>query len=343
MKADTSLAAFDEKLAAHNLHGQWKIDAFVSRMTDGQVAGPPHLWPRGLVEDALNEACVLLPESMTARRNITFVNPGLSRRGSTQTIIAGMQMVMPGEVAWAHRHTINALRFVVSGSDDLYTVVDGDRVPMRSNDLVLTPGWTWHDHHNESDRRGLWLDVLDSPLVVGLSQTFYEPFGAKAQTPAGGSASSEHYFPWHSVRETLLSRASDVNNPFEGYSIEYRHQRHGGSVLSTLSARIQVIGPKRTTEARRTTASAIYYVVAGSGTTTAGESRIEWDAGDTFAIPNWLWHSHRNTATSDAVFFVVGDEPLLEKLELYREEPEDSRHLRACLGNVSGFHKNGVP
>ena len=59
---------------------------------------------------------------------------------------------MPGEVARAHRHTIAALRFIIE-SDGGYTNVNGEPIPMRLVDLVLTPNWAWHDHANDNDSR----------------------------------------------------------------------------------------------------------------------------------------------------------------------------------------------
>ncbi len=45
-----------------------------------------------------------------------------------------------------------------TGSADLYTAVDGERLAMEDGDLIITPAYTWHDdHHNESDKRGTWI------------------------------------------------------------------------------------------------------------------------------------------------------------------------------------------
>ena len=44
----------------------------------------------------------------------------------TTALFAGLQLIMPGEVAPAHRHTQAALRFIVEGSG-AYTAVNGER------------------------------------------------------------------------------------------------------------------------------------------------------------------------------------------------------------------------
>jgi 1-hydroxy-2-naphthoate dioxygenase len=48
-------------------------------------------------------------------RSLLFVNPGLDHRGTTLTLRAGLQVMQPDEVAWAHRHSMAAIRFVVQG------------------------------------------------------------------------------------------------------------------------------------------------------------------------------------------------------------------------------------
>lgn len=317
--ARKSLETFDQELAARNLHGQWKVETLLAALTDGQPAGAPFLWPWGLVYDALREACEVLPESFRARRDISFVNPGLARRGTTQTIVAGVQLVLPGEVAWAHRHTIGALRFVIEGDERLYTVVDGEALPMETNDLILTPQWSWHDHHNEGAHDGIWLDVLDSPLVLGLSQTFYEPFGAEEQ-PRRAVPSGLHRFAWREVEPLLTARAREAPNPYDGVRLDYVHPKTRGPVLTTLSAHVQLLQPGTETQAHRHTSSAVVFVIKGGGATIFDDRSLEWSDRDTFVIPNWTRHRFVNPSREPALLFSVTDEPLLTMLGLYREE-----------------------
>ena len=144
MQTVPSLEEFTRTLNAQNLRGQWQSEEILQRATDGPTpAGTPFIWPWEQVHRALVEACAVMPESQTARRNISFANPGLAPFvGTSHTIVAGIQMVLPGEVAWAHRHTLGAIRFGIEGDDRLYSVVDGEKLAMLPNDLVLTPNWT---------------------------------------------------------------------------------------------------------------------------------------------------------------------------------------------------------
>jgi 1-hydroxy-2-naphthoate dioxygenase len=47
------------------------------------------------------------------RRFIAFRSPGKVR--TTHTLAAGVQLVKPGEIARAHRHTMGAICFVLRG------------------------------------------------------------------------------------------------------------------------------------------------------------------------------------------------------------------------------------
>ncbi len=87
-------------------------------------------------------------------------NPGLAA-GMTNTVHISVQLVKPGEVAAAHRHTAAAIRFIVKGTPNAYTIVEGERFPMFEGDFITTPNWTWHDHFNGSNEPVMWLDGLD--------------------------------------------------------------------------------------------------------------------------------------------------------------------------------------
>jgi gentisate 1,2-dioxygenase len=162
------------------MRGQWKSEEFLQRAIGGpKPAGVPMLWKWGEVTSMLDEAGRVMPDSLQARRSLIFQNPGLAR-GTTHTINMGVQMIQPGETAWAHRHSIAALRFVIKGSSGLSTVVNGEPCSMQDYDLVLTPNWAWHDHHNNSNQSGFWLDEAGGPTLPTLA--------CQAQSLPGGFA-----------------------------------------------------------------------------------------------------------------------------------------------------------
>ena len=348
----TTLAEYDKVLDQRHMRGQWQYDAQLEAIRkDGPLpAGVPFLWKWDLIRSSLHELSALMTESKTARRNISFINPGPMVNGTSHTLVMGMQLVMPGEIAWAHRHSINALRFVVEGSPDLYTVVDGEKCTMETNDLVLTPAYTWHDHHNDSSTPKIWVDILDVPVLGFLRQMFFETFGESTQPlrrdpgdrvslrssllrPAWEAASSEriaYRYAWRDVLQSLRIHSNAQASPYDDVILRYAHPTTGGSTMPTLDCHVQCLRPGFEGRKHRHTSSTVYHVVEGEGTTIVGDKELNWSARDSFVVPNWMWHRHVNRSTSSqAIVFSSTDAPLLDKLGFYREEPELSFGTRA--------------
>ena len=354
--APAMLDDFHRVLKSSFMRGQWQNEA-VRKAGDGGVeevekgvfgpkpGGVPYIWHWSMVRDYLDKSCEAVPQSFTSRRSLLFNNPGLAK-GTTNTINMGIQMIRPGELAWAHRHSISALRFVIEGNPSLYTVVNGVKHGMSNYDLVLTPAWNWHDHHNGPQKHGIWLDVLDGPIMGALNQVFFENFGPEQQplVNAPGETLSvlalpenvippnarmgedaRMVFPWADVEQRLKEAAKGAGSPYDGVVLEYTDPTTGGSVLPSLSCWAQMLRPGEVTKPHRHTSSAVYFVIRGHGRTTVGDNVLEWGPNDCFAIPNWAMHDHRNlSASEDAVMFSVNDIPLVRFLGLYREEPEIS-------------------
>lgn len=325
------LRAFDDLLARMHVRGQWTADPTRRQSAaeprgfgvrnEPEPAGVPYLWKWSEMQPQLLAACEALPESFTARRALAFRNPALPRC-TAQTISMTIQVIRPHEIAWAHRHTIGALRFVIDGDPHLVTVVDGVPYPMADNDLVLTPSWTWHDHRNESDRMVCWVDVLDVPLVGGLGMGFYEELGDTTQELVAPPSTSGYRYPWTDASAKL--RAAEPNaDPYDGAVYVYPERTTGGAAMPTLRPSLQSLAPGFNGRRHRHTSSTVYHVVRGEGTTEAGDVTLHWTARDCFVVPNWTWHRHVNrSASADAVLFAVSDEPALRALGYYREEHE---------------------
>ena len=347
--ANDTLRAFDAKLATHSMRGQWSAEPMLQASIGGpQPAGKPYLWSWSLVETLLTEAGAALPESMESRRSLLFNNPGLQIPSITQTMNMGFQQILPGETAWTHRHSITALRFIVEGSPNAKTVVAGEPCPMEDFDLILTPSWTWHDHHNKSAKPVTWIDVLDIPLARALNQIFYQPYGAIAQPetppaervgarlgmvrPVWETQSGESLpvrYPWRDVEPRLKALLGHNGSPHDGIALEYVNPVTGGSTLPTLSAWVQWLKPGQKLASHRHTSSAVYYVMRGEGRTIVGNEELRWKARDSFVVPNWSWHAHENLSGGDeAVLFSVNDAPTLKALGFYREETEGAAATR---------------
>jgi gentisate 1,2-dioxygenase len=141
-----------------------------------------HRWAYADVRPHVLESARQISAVEAERRVMILENPGL--HGSSQitgSLYAGLQLIMPGEVAPAHRHTQGALRFVIEGVG-AYTAVDGEKTLMSPGDFVITPSWTWHHHGHEGDGPVIWLDGLDIPIVALFNSTFREEH-AEAAAP----------------------------------------------------------------------------------------------------------------------------------------------------------------
>ena len=124
----------------------------------------PHLWAWDETRPYLIEAGALLTADEAERRALLLENPSLPGKSrTTETLTGAVQLVLPNEVAPAHRHTQLAVRFVLE-SDAGLTTVDGERTPMRPGDFIITPSWAFHDHGNHGSDPLLFLDVVDSPI-----------------------------------------------------------------------------------------------------------------------------------------------------------------------------------
>jgi len=136
----------------------------------------PVQWHYDDVRPLLMEAGRLLTAREAERRVLVLENPGLRGQSRiTQSLYAGLQLILPGEIAPAHRHAAAALRFIIEGTG-AYTAVEGERTMMHPGDFILTPSWTYHDHGNPGDVPVMWLDGLDVPIVNLFDASFRESF-----------------------------------------------------------------------------------------------------------------------------------------------------------------------
>jgi gentisate 1,2-dioxygenase len=254
------------------------------------------------------------------RRILRLDNPGVPERTATHTISVAVQYLLPGEVAPAHRHTPNAVRFMLHG-EGAFTTVEGDKCVMRRGDLVVTPTMTWHDHGNEGGEPVVWTDGLDSPVVRYLENLHMDPYEGEQQPVREGPPSGSVYYRWADSYAELLKRATSEANPFDDVLMEYRDPKTGRSVVPTLGCYLQMLRPGVRTRAHRESSSAVYHVVSGRGRTIVDGVTFDWVEGDFFAIPPRAVHEHANPGAEPAILFSFQDVPLLQALGHYRMDP----------------------
>ncbi|AUW94160.1 MAG: gentisate 1,2-dioxygenase [Sulfobacillus thermosulfidooxidans] len=276
------------------------------------------------------------------RRVLMLVNPGLTEPPATvNSLYAGIQIILPGETAQAHRHSASAFRFIIEG-EGAYTTVNGERVDMHPGDLLLTPGWHWHDHSHEGNGPMMWLDGLDYPLVNKLEAGFFELLGVRMQeqtvpansstkkfihgrllplweSPAGPHSPIGNY-PWSETEKALAGISDEAEgSAVEGIVLEYTNPWTGGPVMPTMSCRVSRLKPGFHGLPFKHTASTIYHVVKGQGETVVDGVKLDWAEHDTFCVPGWAQYAHVNrSASEDAILFSYSDEPVMKALGLYR-------------------------
>jgi gentisate 1,2-dioxygenase len=329
---------FYQVLEAASLNPLWRTMAEMVPEAPAPAAAPV-AWPYALLRPLLMRAGDLLTAEEAVRRVLQLQNPGLrDRLGVTETLYAGLQLVLPGEVAPAHRHTMNAIRFVMEGEGG-FTTIDGEKVPMARGDFLVTPGWTFHDHAAEGDRPMIWLDGLDGPLVNLFGANFSELANASRQMaregadgvdrfghglapvdwePAGVQGPARRY-PYARARPALaaLVAAGEVD-PHHGAKMRYVDPATGGWPTPTIGAFLQALPAGFAGAPCRSTDGTVFVCVEGRGSSRIGGTTIEWSENDVFVVPPWAPVSHR--AAAEAVLFSISDRPAQKALGLWREQ-----------------------
>ncbi|HTD91773.1 MAG TPA: cupin domain-containing protein [Burkholderiales bacterium] len=320
------LAQFSHDISVHNLAPLWERTV---RMQPGSPCAPA-LWRYADTRPLLARAAALITAQAAERRVLVLENPAL--RGSfqiTQSLFAGLQIILPGEIAPSHRHTPNALRFIIEG-EGAYTAVDGQRTPMSPGDFVVTPNWAWHDHGNVGDGPVVWLDGLDTPFAQFFGAMFRENHPQQSQ-PLTQTADNAQMpplrYPYARTREALaqLTKTSAPNGTHSTYNahgvkLRYTNPATGGNVFPTIAAFMQLLPQGFDGRSYRCTDGAVYCVVEGHGAIYFADERREFEAHDCFVIPPWQWH--RFTAQSECVLFSFSDRAAQEALGFWREVME---------------------
>jgi len=334
--ANPDRAAFSRELAALNMRPLWER---VMRLRPG-TAAVPAIWRWQQVRSLLLRASELITTREAERRVLMLENPALS--GSTfitTTMYAGLQVILPGEIAATHRHSPNALRFVIEG-EGAYTAVEGERTVMRPGDFVTTPGGTWHDHGNVGSQPVIWLDGLDIAFANLFGAHFRDEYPEQTQPVArehgdslarygtnllpvdyrpAGLASPLLSYPYGRTREALerLARQGDPD-PCHGYKLRYVNPATGGHPFPTTMVCMQWLPRGFSGREHRGTDGTVFCVVEGGGRVTMGAASFEFSEHDVFVVPSWQFH--RFEARSDCILFSYSDRAAQEALGYWREE-----------------------
>lgn len=342
-KAEDSSAAettshYYQDLAQQSLAPLW---VSLSRLVpvEPKPTARPFAWSFANVLPRLLEAGRLITAEQAERRVLVLENPALPGQSRiTDTLYAGLQLILPGEVAPAHRHTQSALRFAMHGRG-AYTAVSGERVAMAPGDFIITPAWTWHDHGSHADGPVVWLDGLDVPLVNFLHAGFRQQHEEAAQTlqraegesllrygsgllrpdDAKTTTSPLFKYSYERTREALalIARREEID-PHRGYEVRYVNPTTGDAAIPTIGASMRLLPKGCLTRPYRSTDGTILVGVEGRLRVTIDGKVFTLAPQDVLAVPGW--HLHEIEAEAESVFFSFSDAPVHQKLALWREE-----------------------
>ncbi|ASV84439.1 gentisate 1,2-dioxygenase [Ochrobactrum quorumnocens] len=313
----------------------------------------PHVWKWANLYPLAKRSGDLVPVGRGGeRRALGLANPGLKGNAYVSpTLWAAIQYLGPRETAPEHRHAQNAFRFVVEG-EGVWTVVNGDPVRMSRGDFLLTPGWHFHGHHNDTDQPMAWIDGLDIPFSYQNDVGFFE-FGSERVTDYATPRFSRGERLWcHPGLRPLSGLQNTVSSPIGAYrwehtdralteqllledegqpatvgqghaAIRFVNPTTGGDVMPTIRAEFHRLRADAQTALRREVGSSVFQVFDGSGSVLLGGVEHRLDIGDLFVVPSWISWSLQAETQFD--LFRFSDAPIMERLHFDRafveEEP----------------------
>lgn len=330
---------FYDRLAPQQLAPLWEVLKGLVQPEPASRA-VPHAWSFKAVRPLLLESGELLTAEEAERRVLVLENPALPGQSRiTNTIYAGVQLIMPGEVALAHRHTASALRFVLESKGG-YTSVAGERTEMSRGDFIITPNMGWHDHGQEEDSPVIWVDGLDLHMINFFDSGFSDHYPNKTQPLTKQSGESLARFgsglvpmtasspfglttpifnyAYARSRAALVDASAGTPDPHLAFALRYANPLDGGWALPTIATWLTHVPKGFETAPSRSTDGQVFIVVEGEVVAEIGDKTFALGESDIGIIPSW--NVRRLRATQDAIVFFFSDRSAQEKLGIWREQ-----------------------
>ena len=297
----------------------------------------PTCWEYQRLRPLLLKAGELTPIEKAERRVLVLANPGhgLEKMQASPTMYLGMQLLMPGEWAPAHRHTPNAVRMIVEG-EGAYTTVEGEKCMMSRGDLILTPTGLWHEHGHDGDQPVVWLDVLDLPMIYYMEASYVtegraQPVTSEAADRAyqrGGVVPAPVFarnqnaypmlrYPWADVRAALLGLAQTQPN-LEAVQVAYVNPETGADAQKILGFSALMLRPGETLRLPARSCAMVFHQIEGGSTVQIESTTFTLGEADTCCAPGYVPVTLVNRSASEPSFvFIADDAPLQKKLGVY--------------------------
>ncbi|MBX9826847.1 MAG: gentisate 1,2-dioxygenase [Xanthobacteraceae bacterium] len=332
--------AYYDKISKKDMAPLWEVLRNVVTKEPKSKCSP-NIWKFDEVKKLMLEAGDVITAEEAERRVLVLENPSLRGQSRiTNSLFAGIQLIMPGEIAEAHQHVSSAIRLVLDG-DGAYTAVEGEKASMSRGDFILTPNWAPHDHGNPGKQPVMWLDVLDMPTVNHFETSFMTHFDEKAQNTSRQDGDSlDRYgsgvLP-DGTLDTFKNRSPVINytyartkpiiermmkagdvDPIHGARVRYSNPVTGGHVMVTMGAYLALFPKGFKGKDYQSTDGTIFVCIEGRGSTKVGDKELSWGPNDVFVIPPWQRYSHN--VADESVLFSISDKPAQEALGIWREK-----------------------
>jgi len=163
-----NLDDLNRELRAKHLAGFWAENIVeFGRDIEPRAGSQAHLWRRPDIYDGLMRARELVSLEQSERRTIRLMNPGIpGPTGVSTTAHLSVQLVKPGEVAKAHRHTSNVIYHAFRGAGR--TFIGEQMLERREGDIFNVPLWSWHRDENSTAGEAVLFSINDRPAKAAL-------------------------------------------------------------------------------------------------------------------------------------------------------------------------------
>ncbi len=329
--------SYRDDLTQHNLVPLWPSLRGVLPPTVPTLRTQATCWRYASIKPLLLQAGELTPIEKAERRVLVLANPGhgLEKMQASAAIYLGMQLLLPGEWAPAHRHTPNAVRVIVEG-ESAYTTVNGEKCVMSRGDLILTPTGQWHEHGHDGSQPVVWLDVLDLPLVYYMEASYHIDGPRQAVKPERGDAlyarggmvpsvnferASKPYpmlrYPWVEARAALVTLAESQPD-LQAVQITYTNPETGTDAQNILGFYAQMLRPGQALKLPVRSPAMVFHLIEGGADVQVAGQQFALVEADTCCAPGYTAVTLVNRSASAPAFIFIADEtPLHKKLGVF--------------------------
>ncbi len=260
----------------------------------------------------------------------------------------------PGQTTSTHRHTHDAVCFVLEGQG--VTSIGTERYGWLRWDALHTPAWSWHRHENTGKEKARLLAVTDAPLVATLGLSRIDDIGDEpppsddlVRAPASDGAAYDAELAaaaamWeerrNARRHTSFGDLTLRSSP-RGTRTALLVDRSLGYRTTGLSIALFQIPPGAKQANHRHPGEALLYIVEGEGHSVIDGVKHPWRGGDAPIVNQYVWHQHFNSSP-DRVATVIRThmwESIIETMQaamdpipLYEDEPGLEERMRELVG-----------